>query len=209
MDHPGDQAPVAIIPTDDLPFLTIERVAQWTFAEMRCRMPWMVDRELAFNKGLTARPRRAGEGGWATSEMCAGMGAGKTRMRIPVPINPQAEIVIEAVKRLHPRAAALIITHGRKRTRPDELLGVEARLRPAWVLRKVKGVMTPFPKIASRDKYGHYGYCVLEWTISPEVIRVAREDGRLWREGLLKLAAALDGLTINGWLIATNERDAA
>lgn len=191
---------------DDLAFLTIERIAQWTFAEMRCRMPWMVDRDLDFNRGLTARPRRAGEGGWATSEMCAGMSAGKTRMRIPVPINPQAELVIEAVKRLHPRAAALIITHGRKRSRPDEMPGVEATLRPVWVVRKVKGLLTPFPKIASRDKYGHYGYCVLEWVVSPETIRAAREDGRLWREGLGKIAAALDGLTINGWLIEADRR---
>lgn len=186
----------------------MERVAQWVFAEQRCRMPWMVDRDLDFNRGLTARPRRAGEGGWATSEMCAGMSAGKTRMRIPVPINPQAELVIEAVKRLHPRAAALIITHGRKRSRPDEMLGVEARPRPVWVVRKVKGVLTPFPKVASRDRYGNYGYCVLEWVVSPETIRAAREDGRLWREGLLKVAAALDGLTINGWLIEAAEREA-
>lgn len=183
------------------PMSVIERVMQWVFAEQRCRMPWSVDRTLAFNQGLTARPRKASESGWATSEMCAGVAKGKTRMRLAVPTHPEAEIVLECVKRLPARSAALIITHGRNHSRPDEMLGVEARLRPVFVVRKVKGIETQLPKVVGRDRYGHYGVCELEWDVSPTKIANAREDGRLWRAALRRIAAELDGLTIGGWSI--------
>lgn len=201
---------VVIMDTNIEQVSVIERVMQWVFAEQRMRMPWMVNTDLAFNRGLTARPKRAGDGGWATSAMSAGMGQGKTRMRLAVTPHPQANLVMDRVKLLPARSAALVITHGRKRTRPDEMVGAEARLRPVWVIRRMKGIDTPFPKIVNRDKYGNYGSCLLGWVdgITPGQIASAREDGQLWRKALAQIAAEMDGMTINGWYIGAAERAA-
>lgn len=132
------------------------------------------------------------------------MKAGRGSVTLTKNIHPQTHIVMDAVKNLPPRQAALVITHGRKLTRPDELRGLEPRLRPVWRRPEIRQ-----PRIQGKDRNGHYGFCVLEWEISPATIADAREAGRLWREAVAKLERELDGLTINGWLIESAERRVA
>jgi hypothetical protein len=188
-----------------LPMTAMERVLQWVFGEQRCRMPWRVDPSICFDGGLTAKPRRRAPGGWATAEASAGMKAGRNSVTIGKKLDPQAGVVLDAVKRLPPRQAALVITHGRKCSRPDEMRDKHPRLVPVLVTRKGEMVS----KIMGRNKHGHYGYCPLVWDVSPFLVADARQAGRLWREAVARLERELDGLTINGWAIRSEQSEAA
>lgn len=188
-----------------LPMTAMERVLQWVFAEQRCRMPWRVDPSICFDGGLTAKPRRRPMSGWGMAEASAGMKAGRNSVTIGKTTHPDANVIMDAVKRLPPRQAALVITHGRKCSRPDEMRDRHPRLVPVLIQRK--GAMVS--KIMGKNKDGRYGYCPLVWDTPPFLVSDAREAGRLWREAVARLERELDGLTINGWLIEAEQKEAA
>lgn len=155
------------------------------------RLPWSRpgDQALSYDRGLTARPRRRAPGSWALAEACAGLRIGAGR-EVPATMTPSGDvaIVIEAIKRLHPRAASLILACGRAHIRPDYT--VEGRVEPTKVLKSVK----------CRKRKRRIDRMV--WDVDPEAIRAARAAYTAWHDGLhhltLLLAGRLSGFRING-----------
>ena len=165
--------------------IDIEHLVQWAIGRTG-RLPWEGTRdvELFFDRGLTAKPRRRPPTSWVIAEACAGMRLGSGRALAPkkVPGN-DAERVIEGIKALPADQAGLILRHGRARTRPDCMIGIE----PRRVEKKI------YPK--KRRKRAHRPVIVFVWEPeAPATIAAAREEYRRWREGLGILAAGLRGL---------------
>lgn len=166
----------------------IEMLLQWALARTG-RLPWcgVQERELAFDRGCTARPRRREQAGWALAEACAGLRLGNGR---PLPAmmepGPDALRVLAAVRRLDdPQIAGVVVACARARIRPDWMPGVE----PAQVRRWV------------RCRKRHRAVVRLVWEpCDPAAIRAARELYAGWQRALLRLAAELDG-QLDGWRI--------
>jgi hypothetical protein len=167
--------------------LDVELVVQWAIARSG-RLPWdrARDRELAFDQGLSARPRRRPPTSWALASACAGIRLeGRPTPAIMQP-GPDAELVIEAIKALEGGAAEIVIACARGRCRPDWFEGVE----PRQVER---------PRKHQRGaNCGHHGST---WSpCSPAQIRAARDRYRCWHAALGRLASVLAG-RLEAWEI--------
>lgn len=169
--------------------IDIEALVYWALSRTG-RLPWdrARDKELAFDRGVTAKPRTAPPGNWALAEACAGLKLGNNR---PLPAHidpgPDAHRVLAAIRALDPKSASLVLACGRTQIRPDWMEGIEPRQvekRRSW--RRCKGGQ-------SRIR--------LVWEpCHPDAIRAAHESYTRWHEALITLAFRLrDGL--DGWQI--------
>ena len=175
--------------------IDIERAAQWA-VEATGPLPWdrTPERELAFDQGLTARPRRRARGNWALAEACAGLRL-NTGRALPARRTPgsDAELILDAIRRLDPKTAATILACARGKTRPDWMQGVEpvqVEKKQSW--RKVKKGHPRSRKIWIDPLTGKRCH--------PDEIRAAREVYTRWHAGLTALARALDG-KLSGFII--------
>lgn len=173
----------------------IEWLAQYALSRTG-NLPWACDRdkELAFDRGLTVKPKKRQMISWTLAEACAGLRVGKDR---PLPAKldpgPDAEKIIAAIKRLDPKTASLVIGCARTKIRPDWTVNgvIEPSQTPKWV----------YPKKRNRKK-GHTKTLKMVWDVDPGAIRAAREVYERWHEGMLRLWVMLDGelsgFAING-----------
>lgn len=169
--------------------IDVEALITWAL-QRSGRLPWANarDRELAFDSGLTARPRKAPHVTWGTAEACAGLRFDGRSLRAMMTPGPDASRVLLAIGRLEPGTAALVIACGRAGIRPDWMPGVE----PRQVQR------------AKRCRKKHRKIAVPVWEpCSPDTIRVARDAYRRWRAGVAEvwrqLADALESWEIDGF----------
>lgn len=159
----------------------IEALVQ-TILMPRPSLPWARDddRELSLDRGVTARPRRRPRVSWFEAEACAGMRFHTPRTRRPArDPGPDAARVIAAIRRLDPRAAAMVIACGRNRVRPDWMPGVEPRL----VERR---------RSHRRCKPGQKRSYQIWEPCSPDAVRLVRDAYAVWYKGLVALMTALD-----------------
>lgn len=173
MDGAGGKEPV-----------DIEHLIQWAVSRTG-RLPWEGTRDvdLFFDRGLTAKPRRRPPGNWIIAAACAGMRFGSGRVMAPKMVpGGDAERVIAEIKALPADQAALVLRHGRQRSRPDWMEGIE----PRRVERRI------YPK--RRGKRTHRPVVIWIWEPEPPtVVAAARAAYRSWHDGLATVAARLDG----------------
>lgn len=183
--------------------IDIELAAQWALAQIG-PLPWLRvgDRDLAFNRGITAQARRRPHVGWELASACAGVAyKGRPIVAHKKP-HGDAELIVEAIKRLPPHAGSLIIRHARNKTRPDAMIGVEPRPMPAVDAAGAPKVTRTNGKRGKRCRYVPE-FCSLVWLPEPEAICRSRADYEAWHAGLTALMEAVrDQLTrwrINGF----------
>lgn len=168
----------------------IEELVQIALAR-GATLPWVRDdeRELSFDRGLTVCPRRRPKVTWFEAEACAGLSFGTPRPRHPRrDPGTDAARIIAAIRRLDPRAAAMVIACGREKMRPDWKPGIE----PRQVERK-----RSWRKCRRGQKRTHQ-----VWEpCSPAAVQAARNAYSQWRAALVRLSAALDGV-LDGYQIA-------
>jgi hypothetical protein len=180
-----------VAPLQDAPRLPIdiERLVQWAVARSG-KLPWdrTRDRELAFDRGLTARHRRRPRTIWLLAEATAGLSFGRGRSApARMTPSPDAEQVFAAIKRLDPAVVASVIACARSKIRPDWMPGVEPKLVPREVSRK--------------HKRGHRRKLQvrLVWEpCDPAVVRAVRDQYGRWHKALSTLLSALRG-ALDGW----------
>lgn len=164
----------------------IEVLVQWAVARSG-RLPWdrTRDRELMFDQGLTAKPRHRLPASWVLAEACAGLRHNGRALPALMRPGPDAERVIEAVKRLDPATAATILCCARSKIRPDCMVGVEPRRVPRRV----------------RSKKRHKAVTRMFWyPCDPAAICAARAIYARWHAGMMALLAALRG-RLEAWNI--------
>lgn len=169
------------------PPIDAEALIAWAL-QRSGRLPWgnARDRDLAFDRGVTAKPRSAPHVGWGVAEVCAGLSVnGRALVRPQRNPGPDAIRVLVEIGMLDPARAALVIACGRASIRPDWMPGVTPR-----EVRRVKRTGKKRRRIA-----------IVEWSpCSPEAIRAAREAYRRWHSGVAAVARRLDG-ELDGWEI--------
>lgn len=165
--------------------IDIEQALWWALGQTGY-LPWRgcSERELAFDHGYTVLPK-------GCSREFHG---GATLLRRP--IEPDAALVIEAVKALDPAIAAVVIACARERIRPDWMEGVEPRQVATTVYGHVR--------VGKRRKRRGRPARVVVWQpCDPGVIRAAREVYARWHAALAVLAhelrGQLNGFAINGF----------
>lgn len=159
----------------------VEWLLQWAVGQTG-NLPWSRDRdcELAFDRGLTVKPRKREHGSWAIAEACAGLRFGGTRP-LPARMHPtgDAEKILAEIMKLDGRTASTIIACARSKIRPDWMPGVEAKMT-------VVG--------SRRCKKRHKRIPVMDWRpCRPEAIRAAREVYTRWHAALIAMMGNLDG----------------
>lgn len=171
----------------------IELIVQWAL-EPRGRLPFdrADDKELAFDRGVTVKPRKKPRGSWALAEACAGLrlGSGRPLHAYPTAPRPDAERIIDAIRQLPPAAAATVIACGRGRIRPDWMEGVE----PRQVVKK---------RSHRKCRNGQPRTRLVWEPCTPDEIRAAHAIYSRWHAALLLLADRLRGtlerFEINGF----------
>ncbi len=151
--------------------IDIEELVQWAMSQTGY-LPWrgVSERELAFDHGYTVIPKGCG----------LDYRGGHTLLRRA--ISDDAAIVVEAIKSLEPRVAAMVIACGRECIRPNWLPGIE----PRQVAKRVYG--------ARKRKRRGRPAVVMTWVpCDPSVIRAARSAYEQWHAALLILVSQLDG----------------
>lgn len=159
--------------------IDIEFLVQWAVARSG-RLPWdrTRDRELMFDQGLTAKPRHRMPSSWVLAEACAGLRHNSRALPAIMRPGPDAERVIEAIKRLNPSTAANILACARAKIRPDCMLGIEPRRVPR----------------SYRGRKSHRRAIRMEWEpCTPEAICAARAIYMQWHVGMTALAECLRG----------------
>jgi len=152
------------------------------------RLPWANarDRELAFDKGLSAKPRTRLLGDWGLAAACAGLSVGVRALYSPMmEPGPDAALVLMAIGRLEPAIAALVIACGRAGIRPDWMPGVEPR---------------PVERTRRSRRRHRKVVCVAWEPCSPESLRAARAAYQHWHSGVRLLAMLLAG-ALESWEI--------
>lgn len=168
--------------------LDVEFVLQWAIARSG-RLPWdrTRDRELAFDGGLTARPRRRPPANWTLAAACAGIrveGRATPAMMRP---GDDAELVIAAIRQQAGGEAEIVIACARAKRRPDWFEGV----LPQQVER---------PLSWRRARPGQKRVTLAWQPCSPAEIRAARERYCRWHAALVRLAHSLSG-RLEAWEI--------
>lgn len=167
--------------------IDIEALIAWALRRSG-RLPWLRagDRELAFDRGFDAMPRRRPNIGWVLAEACAGLhfaGRGNWAMMSP---GPDAAQVVAAIRRLPADVAAMVIACGRAGIRPDWMEGVEPRQVPK----------------SRRDRRRHRRGRVMVWEpCHPDAICQARDAYRRWWHGIVQVSASVGPLA--QWEIST------
>lgn len=158
--------------------IDIEVLLQWAIGQSG-HLPWrgVSPRELMFDYGYTVIPRGC-ERGWH---------GGGTLLRLS--IDDDASRVIEAIKRLEPRVAGIVIACARSQIRPDWMQGVE----PKRVPRKI------YQRVSRRGRRRHRSTTVMVWNIDPAQIAAARSIYERWHAALTRLAVMLDG-SLDRWV---------
>ena len=158
-------------------------------------LPWsrVRDRELAFDKGLTVKPRKRAIVSWLEAEAMAGISFEGKAPPARMHPGPDLELVINAIKRLEPRMASAVIACGRAKIRPNCMLGV-------------------VPKRVARTTYGYKRngkrrgrpVITMVWDVDPKAICLARELYSAWHAALTRimheLRDRLSNYSINGFL---------
>lgn len=144
-----------------------EQLIQWAIARSG-RLPWAnaADRELAFDRGITAKPSRPPHVTWSEAEVCAGLrlANGRALYGKMMP-GPDGARVLTAIAMLEPATAAMVIACGRSKIRPDWMPGIEPRRVPRVRLARKR-----------RRKV-----ITMVWEpCDPGVIRAARNAYRRW-----------------------------
>jgi hypothetical protein len=100
--------------------IDIELLLQWAIARSG-NLPWSrdLDRDLAFDRGLTVRPRKRPTVSWVEAEAMAGIRFEGRAPRARLRPSPDAELVIAAIKRREPKVADTVIACARAKIRPD------------------------------------------------------------------------------------------
>ncbi len=151
-------------------------------------MPWAnaSRRELEFDHGLDAQPRRRPHIGWTDAEALAGLTLGRSSVVVPrTRRGADAALVIETIKLLEPATAALVIANGRAGSRPDWLPGIVPRQVP----------------VRKRCRKRHRKVAALVWApCDPSAIRAARDAYRRWHRGVALVMERLDH-GLEGWEI--------
>lgn len=199
--HPP-ASPLPPLPAREVIALDIELILQWAMTQTG-HLPWSRDRdtELMFDKGLTAKPRKRPPVNWTIAMACAGLKLG-TERPLPATMTPSgdAEIIIDAVKRLSPRQASLILACARAHIRPDFTVQAEIdKQRYAEPVERSKKCWQK-KRTCKRPKKAY----LKRWhDPTPEAICAARSAYLLWWYGVWIVLAALQGrlsrFRINGF----------
>lgn len=157
-----------------------EALIQWALTQTG-RLPWLNanDRELSFDQGLNAKPRRKPRNGWTLAQACAGIRLGRYGLVAPMrrPTS-DASAVLAAIRRLPPAAAGLVIACGRGGIQPD------------WM----PGVVPVERKVVRRVGKKRRRMVFREWVpCSPEAIRAARAVYREWWDAVAAVAREVEG----------------
>lgn len=172
--------------------IDIEALLQWAVARSG-RLPWRRDHpsELSMNRGITARPRKSEKIGWATAGIMvvtvSGRRQGSIVMRRP---GPDAALVIDAIMRLEPAVAAVVLACARSRIRPDWMDGVV----PQRVMRPIYGYKR------NRRRRGRPLMAPAWHPCSPADVQAARDSYTRWHMALLALVEDVGG-TLASWRI--------
>ncbi len=168
--------------------IDIEALVRWALQPGRTGgLAWRDEAALSFDRGVTARPRRRARGSWSLVIAGAGRVGGTPRRIVLAPsAESDAELVIAAIRALPAAAAALVIQHGRHRTRPGWTDRVEER-SPRWAApgRPVILFADPFRRAQP--------FCPLTIKIIEMITERAISRYSAWWEGLATLVGALDG----------------
>ena len=199
--------PLSPLPAREVISLDIELILQWALTQTG-HLPWSRDRDtdLMFDKGLTAKPRKRPPINWTIAMACAGLKLG-TERPLPATMTPSgdAEIIIEAVKRLPSRQASLILACARAQIRPDWTVNGHAEARrhekSCWEKKSVpqkKG----WSKKWKKARVGR-PHLKVWYDPTPEAICAARDAYTLWHDGICHLMTELRGhlsrFKINGF----------
>lgn len=157
--------------------IDIEDLVRWAVARTG-DLPWSRsrDRELMFDHGVTAKPRKKRQPGVALAVAIHRPRALPARMDP----GPDAGLVLEEVRRLDPWTASIILVNARRQSRPDWMEGVE----PKRIAKRKRS--------RRRKRRGRGGYqTVWVWDVDPLTIRACREIYARWHVGLSRLAERL------------------
>jgi hypothetical protein len=176
----------------------IEFLVQWALSKTGT-LPWSRDRdrELAFDKGLTVKPRKRPPVNWTIAVACAGMHLVVPPLPARLTPSGDAETILSALKTLPPRQASLLLACARNTIRPDWTVNGHAEpvrhQKKSWKKKKghKKSTKLKTPQI-------HHWYDPTE-----EAICAAREAYTLWYDGMWRLLEVLQnrlsGFRINGF----------
>jgi hypothetical protein len=164
----------------------VERVVQWALQPGKAGgIPWREGAALAFDLGVTAKPRRRQRGGWALV-IAGGVKTPIRRVELEAVADDDAGRVMDSIRALPGNVASLVIHHGRYCTRPGWTERVEnraPRLGPSG---------RPWVEYAD-PRRRMQPYCPLlvthEWVVSDAAI----SRYRAWWGGLLIVAEAIRG----------------
>jgi len=146
-------------------------------------LPWygVPDRALMFDHGYDVIPKNNGT---------AYQGS---QPRLRVTIVDDANTVIEAIKALPPRTAAMVIACGRQKIRPECFVD--------FVPEQIEKTIYPRrKKKRGRKGKGQRPYTIMVWNIDPEVIRASREAYERWHEAVARVARQVSPL-ITRWTV--------
>lgn len=184
---PADHKSVGVAPevVPEVVAVDAERLIQWALMPGReGGLRWRDVADLSFDRGCTARMSRRQPVNWA---LCI---AGVSERRFPAPRtvvlsaigDGDAELVLAAIRALPGDQAALLVHHGRQKTRPAWTEPVETR-RPR--LGK-----SGRPWIAYQDPKRHaQPYCILEIETRHEATEAAMARYAAWWRGVALVAA--------------------
>jgi hypothetical protein len=147
------------------------------------------DRELSYDRGITAKPRKRPHVGWIEASASAGgsvkIPAGRGAVMAHTKPDPDCEAVLAALDRLDAWTQSVITANARAKRRPDWMEGVEPRLvaKRSYAKRRKKRGAGRYRKPVTK----------MVWTIDPAVIRAAREIYSRWHVGLERLIPMLEG----------------
>jgi hypothetical protein len=167
--------------------IDVERLVQWTLAPGRSGgLVWRDEAALAFDRGCTAKPRRAVRGNWALA-IAGTVRRPPRRVVIEATADGDASAVLAAIRALPSGlAASLVIHHGRWRTRPGWTETV-VRHMPHWAAPG-----RPCIRYAGGTKDRTRPYCPLRIIVEQVVTERAICRYELWWQALAGLHAALD-----------------
>lgn len=158
--------------------IDIEHLVQWA-VQQSGRLPWSRDGEdeLAFDHGLTAKLRRRPKIGWGTAQVTAGLW--RKGKPLPSSVKPVGDVgtVLEAIKRLPPEMASVVLVCARSGIRPDCMADVE----PKRITKMV------YPRKRGKRRGRHVPRVVTVWDIDPATVTAARRNYELWHVGLTLL----------------------
>lgn len=171
--------------------IDVEFLVQWAVARSG-RLPWdrTRDRELAFDRGLTAKYRRRPPANWSLAAACAGIRIEGRAVPALMQPGPDVVRVIEAIKRLDGGVAEVVIACARAKRRPDWFEGIE----PQRVARTI------YPR-RRNGRLAHRQVTLMVWSpCDPGKIRAARQVYAAWHAALGRLAGELDG-RLDAWQV--------